>query len=167
MSEFERIYLDTNIFIFAFEEKDERSQLLSRLFALSSDRTEPLLVTSELTLSEVLVGPYQDADDSLIDSYDGFITDSDWLEVLPVVRPTLWYAAVLRSQYKKLRLPDAIHLSTAIGANCSHFLTADEGIKSSYNLSHVRYGVTKNARSLSVIRPDEPTLTSLLQSLAA
>lgn len=167
MSEFARIYLDTNIFIFAFEEKDERSQLLSDLISLSSEREKPVLVTSELTLSEVLVRPYQDADDTLIDLYDGFITDSEWLDVLPVIRPTLWYAAVLRSQYKKLKLPDAIHLSTAIGADCTHFMTADEGLRSSYDLSHVRYGVTKNARPLAIIRPDEPTLTSLLQSLAA
>jgi len=167
MSEFARIYLDTNIFIFAFEEKNERSKLLGRLFAPSLDRAKPLLVTSELTLSEVLVRPFQDGDNLLIDAYDGFLTACDWLDVLPVVRPTLWYAAVLRSQYQKLKLPYAIHLSTAIGAECSHFLTADEGIESSYHLSHGRYGATKNGKPLSVIRPDEPTLTSLLQSLAA
>ncbi|MCV9962104.1 type II toxin-antitoxin system VapC family toxin [Pararhizobium sp. BT-229] len=161
-----RIYLDTNIFIYAFEETSQRSNLLAQLFTVSSS-AGACFVISELSLSELLVKPYRDADDVMIDQYEGFLLTSDWLEVLSVVRPTLAYAAVLRSQNKGLKLPDAIHLSTAIGASCSHFLTGDMGIVDTYELIHLRYGITKKAQPLTVIRPDEPTLNSLLKSLAA
>lgn len=161
-----RIYLDTNIFIYAFEEAGQRSNLLAQLFSVSS-RSAACFVTSELSLSELLVKPYRQADDVMIDQYEGFILTSDWLEVLPVARPTLAYAVVLRSQNKGLKLPDAIHLSTAIGASCSHFLTGDMGIADTYELIHFRYGVTKKAQPLAVVHPDEPTLASLLQSLTS
>ncbi|MBY5652961.1 PIN domain-containing protein [Rhizobium leguminosarum] len=160
-----RIYLDTNIFIMAFERRDETSDRLAQLLAAGDADAEPRFVTSELTLSELLVTPYRQNDDSLIDAYEGLILTSSWLEVLPIVPPTLRYAAVLRSQYGSLKLPDAIHLSTAIGANCSHILTDDRGIKDEYRLTHQRYGRTAEARPLTILRPDEPTLSSLLKSL--
>lgn len=160
-----RIYLDTNIFIMAFERRDETSDRLAQLLAAGDADAEPRFVTSELTLSELLVTPYRQNDDSLIDAYEGLILTNSWLEVLPIVPPTLRYAAVLRSQYGSLKLPDAIHLSTAIGANCSHILTDDRGIKDEYRLTDRRYGRTTEARPLTVLRPDEPTLSSLLKNL--
>lgn len=161
-----RIYLDTNIFIIAFERRDKTSDILSQLFVAGDGYAEPRFVTSELTLSELLVTPYRQNDDSLIDTYEGLILTNSWLEVLPIVAPTLRYAAVLRSQYGSLKLPDAIHLSTAIGANCSHFLTDDRGIKGEYQLTHRRYGQISEVRPLTVLRPDEPTLAALQRSLA-
>ncbi|MBB3655802.1 putative nucleic acid-binding protein [Rhizobium sp. BK650] len=158
-----RIYLDTNIFIMAFERRDETSDRLAQLLAAGDTDVEPKFVTSELTLSELLVTPYRQNDDSLIDTYEGLILTSSWLEVLPVAPPTLRYAAVLRSQYGSLKLPDAIHLSTAIGANCSHILTDDRGIRDEYRLIHRRYGQSAEARPLTVLRPDEPTLSSFLK----
>ena len=159
-----RIYLDTNIFIYAFEETSRRSNLLKQIFA-TSDKETPFLVTSELSLAELLVHPYEAADDKSIDAYDGFIRNSHWLEVCQVTRQTHIYAAVMRSQYRTIRLPDALHLSTAIGAQCSHFLTSDKGLGPSYQLSHLRYGIVRHAPPLEVIRPDEATLELILESL--
>lgn len=160
-----KIYLDTNVFIDAFEERGERSDMLAQLFATSST-SGARFATSELTPSELLVKPYRDADDTAIDQYQGFILTSEWLEILPVDRSVIIYAAVLRSQSKGLKLPDAIHISTAIAAECSHFLTDDQGIAGMYELIHLRYGIVKKGRPLSVLRPDIPTLNSLLKSLA-
>lgn len=161
-----RIYLDTNIFIMAFEQQGELSDRLAQVFSIDG-LPETKFVTSELTLAELLVKPYRENDDSLIDTYEGLILTNSWLEVVPVVQPTLRYAAVLRSQYPSLKLPDAIHVSTAIGTGCSHILTDDRGIKDEYRLRHPRYGIMKEAPPLTTIRPDEPTLHSLLQSLSS
>jgi predicted nucleic acid-binding protein len=165
MSGDHRIYLDTNIFIMAFERQDEISDHLSQLFVTGDKTGEQKFVTSELTLSELLVKPYQERDDSLIDIYESLILTNGWLEVLPIVPPTLRYAAILRSQYTSLKLPDAIHLSTAIGTNCSHVLTDDRRIKGEYELTHHRYGTAKKAPPLTTLRPDETTLTYLIKSL--
>jgi predicted nucleic acid-binding protein len=165
--DFGRIYLDTNIFIMAFERRDEISVDLTQLFAAGDRGNEQRFVTSELTLAELLVKPYQERDDSLIDLYEGLILTNDWLEVLPIVPLTLRYTAVLRAQYTNLKLPDAIHLSTAIGTNCSHVLTDDHGIKGEYKLIHHRYGSAKQASPLTTVRPNVATLTSLIKSLNA
>ncbi|MFB9951589.1 type II toxin-antitoxin system VapC family toxin [Rhizobium puerariae] len=160
-----KVYLDTNIFIMAFEKRDAIADILAELFTIDT-ANGPKFTTSELSLSELLVTPYRENNDSLIDNYENLMISSDWLEVLPAVAPTLRYAAVMRAQYSSLKLPDAIHLSTAIGAQCSHFLTADRGIKDQYSLTHVRYGITKRASPVTVLRPDEATLNSLIESLA-
>jgi predicted nucleic acid-binding protein len=161
-----KIYLDTNVFIMAFEWRDKTSDLLSQLFASQDRAPEPKFVTSELTLAELLVLPFHQNDHSLIETYQSLISTNYWLDVAPIQIPTLRYAAVFRSQHKSLKLPDAIHLSTAIGTNCSHILTADLGIKGEYILSHPDDGRTTQTAPLTVLRPDEPTLTSLLKSLA-
>jgi predicted nucleic acid-binding protein len=157
-----RLYLDTNIFIVAFERQDEVSQQLSKLLEVANRNGERRCVTSELTLSELLVAPYQNNDMPLVDVYNGFVLNSQWLHVLPVGLPILQYSAMLRARHSGLKLPDAIHVATAIGAGCSHLLTGDLGIRGEYGFESLRV----DASPLTVLRPDEPTLTSLLQSLA-
>ncbi|WP_438750939.1 type II toxin-antitoxin system VapC family toxin [Pararhizobium sp. O133] len=166
MTSFARIYLDTNIFIYAFEEKGPRSDLLSAIFAGAS-AANSWLVTSELVLSELLVKPYRHADDIAIEQYESFVVTSEWLDVLAISRLVLLNAAELRARYRNLKLPDAIHLSAAMAAGCSHFLTADEGLSGQIEIINWRPASARKAPSIHVIRPDEPTLTSLLQSLTS
>ncbi|QCI96471.1 type II toxin-antitoxin system VapC family toxin [Agrobacterium larrymoorei] len=162
----EKVYIDTNIFITAMEGEETTRELLPSLFLVDSFRA-PVFVTSELTFSELVVKPYKDQNDQLIDQYQRLILSSDWLKVVPVEMPILHYAAVLRAQYPSLKLPDAIHVSTAIGLSCSHFLTNDLGIRGEYTLIHTRYGVVKHARPLQIIRPDSETLKRVIESLSA
>lgn len=164
MTEVPGIYLDTNAFIFVAEEDSERSDLLIQLFSASETSGRPMLFTSELTLAEVLVKPFRDQDDELISRYDSMVRQSAWLHVEPVSRQALWNAAVLRSQ-TRLKVPDAIHLSTAFGSQCSHFLTADRDLQKIGGISHHRFGMTKTA-SITMAPPDVPTLTTLLESLS-
>ena len=162
----EKVYIDTNIFIMAVEGEEATRAMLPSLFLVDNSNA-PAFVTSELTFSELVVKPYKERNDQLIDQYQNLILTSDWLKVVPVEMPILHYAAVLRAQYPSIKLPDAIHLSTAIGLSCSHFLTNDFGIRGEYNLTNTRYGVVKHARPLQIIRPDAETLTFLLESLSA
>lgn len=164
MVRFGRIYLDTNIFIAAFENKNELSSQLSDLFVV--DGAQAHFATSELTLSELLVKPYKSGDDTAIDLYEGMIKPSEWLEMIPVGRQVLSYAAVLRSQYPSLKLPDAIHVSSALAAGCSHILTGDTGFKNAYEFVHTRYGISKRSNALIVIRPETATIRTLWESLA-
>ncbi len=96
MTGVERIYLDTNLFIAAFERKDALSIRFGELFTASRQPGHKAFVTSELTLSEVLVGPCRSRDDSLIGSYEMLVRTSEWLDVVPVARQVLQMAAVLR-----------------------------------------------------------------------
>lgn len=158
-----RVYLDTNIFIYTFEEVGNIGSLLSRCIT-AGQRSGARFVTSELTLSELLVKPHRDGNHALIDRYEALIQTNNWLEVQPVGRPVLAYAAALRARNKGLKLPDAVHFATAVAGDCSYFLTGDNGILESYDL-HPAFGIPDNSASLQIIRPDEATLTALLEDL--
>lgn len=157
-----QIYVDTNVFIHAREHHDEKANLLTSLF-LSGRR----FITSAITLAELVDKPHQLGQDSLIDWYVGNIVTSDWLDVLPVDQAIAYHAGVLKSGRKGLKLPDALHLSTAIAVQCTHFLTADMGITGPVVLPHNRYGLTRRSPPLIIIRPDLPTLEALLKSLSS
>jgi predicted nucleic acid-binding protein len=153
MEEVSRLYVDANIIIHLVEHRDELSKALTDLFT-AQDNGRPFLVTSELTLTELLIGPCRDGDDRLIHRYEASTWSNDQLEVAPVIRAVLWDAAVLRAQYATLKTPDAIHVSTAIGMRCSHFLTADKRLANRYELTHHRYALARGSATLDVIRPD-------------
>ncbi len=163
----ERVYLDTNVFIMLSEKTHRLQQLLVKMISAQPVSKPQMFATSELTLSELLVKPHQTGDDTLIEGYESLILNSEWLDVRTVDRGVLYYAAVIRAQYHHLKLPDAIHVSSAIGQRCSHFLTDDQGIKDRYDVVHTRYGFLAGSDSLTILRPDEPTLTSLIESLSA
>jgi predicted nucleic acid-binding protein len=167
MAAIDKIYLDTNVFITAFEGRDKFGELLLQLLLRRREDSGSLFVTSELTLSELLVLPYRRIDHDLINKYETILVRSHWLDIVPVEMRILRHAAALRAQYPSLKLPDAIHLSTAIGSGCSHILTADEGIRGDYRLPSAHLVKAVESGTLTILRPDEPTLTSLLQSLAA
>ncbi|TCQ11519.1 putative nucleic acid-binding protein [Rhizobium sp. PP-F2F-G36] len=159
------IYLDTNVFIFASEETSERSDLLNRLFSLSFGRPVPAFATSELTIAELLVHPFKRQDTQLIEQYQRTVRSSQWLMVVPVNREILEQSARLRAEGRKLKLPDAIHVATALAAKARHILTADEGIRfQGDGVGAATSSGTDEADRL--LRPDIPTLTTLLESLS-
>ncbi|OYY25013.1 MAG: hypothetical protein B7Y65_03015 [Azorhizobium sp. 35-67-15] len=124
-----RIYLDTNIFIEAFEGRGPTSEMLVSLLLAGWEAEVPPLVTSELTLSELLVKPLELGRLDLVQIYDNWTISNRHIEVVPVFRGVLRDAADLRARDKALKLPDAIHLATALGLGCGVFLTKDERIK--------------------------------------
>lgn len=159
--EVSRLYLDSNILIALGEGAGDVANLLTDLALQHRPGEIPFLCTSELTLSEILVQPYREGNNELVDKYDGWLTSATFLDVGPVDRSALWYAAAIRSQFKSIKLPDAIHVSTAIGFGCSHMLTADLRL-SDVSLDHVRYGIERGPASLRVIRPTADTLRQII-----
>src|SRR3989304_3319812 len=96
-----RIYLDTNVFIAAYETRSARSD--HAWWVLEAvEASEFLAVTSELTLAEMLVRPLQDGDKELAARYQDIVTSGDGLTVGPVDRKTLIEAAMLRSFSRSL-----------------------------------------------------------------
>lgn len=164
---FGTIYLDTNIFVTAFEAADETSERLSEIFANVDSQPGVRFATSELTLSELLVRPIRENDAEATAQYERLVSPSPWMDVFPILRSTLTVAAKLRARNSVLKLPDAIHIAAALDANCSHILTNDHGFRGTYFLSFGDKGRQQSTAPLTVIRPDAPTLSSILQSLAA
>ena len=119
----ERVYLDTNVFIYALEGYPDFVDELTELFE-SLDEGNPRAVTSEVTLAEVLVRPFINGNIERQTAYQQVLQNSEVLEVVTVGRDVLIEAARLRS-VSTLRLPDAIHGATARLTGCETFLTND------------------------------------------
>ena len=151
----DRIYLDTNVFVEAFEHEGELSSLVASLLAANSQQRPQRLVTSELTLAELLVRPLELNQTALVQTYDNWMTTNPYLEVYPVVRSILRQAAEFRAHDKTLKLPDAIHLTTSIETNCRYFLTNDRRIAGQFGVEILAM-TEDNVRILLMGQPDGP-----------
>lgn len=114
---------DTAIFIYFIEEHPRFLPSLEPLFReIDSGRRE--LITSALTLLEVLVVPYRSGDHLLAGRYEALLTRSRGVRVAEISRDHLRAAAQLRAA-TGVKTPDALQLVAALAAGCATFLTND------------------------------------------
>ncbi len=120
-----RIFWDTNIYIYLFENYGEFSRQAANLREKMLARGD-LLLTSSLTLGEVLVKPMERGDTRLCEEYEQAITATSLL--LPFdVKAGKVYAAL--RQDRTLRAPDALQLACAAVAGCDLFVTNDRHLQ--------------------------------------
>lgn len=115
--------VDTAPFIYLAEEHSLYQRDLVALFDLA-DEGKHELVTSALTVMEVLVAPYRAGRRDLAARYEEVLTTSRGIRVVDITRDHLRAAAQLRAA-TGVKTPDAIQLVTAIGAGCKTFVTND------------------------------------------
>src|SRR5207248_8407474 len=115
--------VDTAIFIYFIEEHPRFLPLLEPLFQ-EVDKGRRVLVTSALTLLEVLVVPYRSGDRLLAERYEALLTASRGVEIAEISRVHLRAAAQLRAA-TGAKTPDALQLVAALGAGCGTLLTND------------------------------------------
>jgi predicted nucleic acid-binding protein len=120
-------YLDTNIWIYALEGFPAYAPSLTELLS-QIDQGALRGITSELTLAETLVQPFQTGNQQQLDLYQRAIANAPHLTVVPIRRELLIDAAQVRAT-TKLKLPDAIHAATALASQCTTFLTNDQRFK--------------------------------------
>ncbi len=158
------IYWDTNVVVALMEQSGIVHDLLWAILEMIEKK--PVYVsTSALTFAELKVKPLQQQNFELLRTYEEWSSSRSWLDIWSITPPILDGAALLRATRGGLKLPDAIHLATALHSRCTHFLTADKGIGDITDLVHPVSGPL-DITPLTILRPDEPTLTSLLKSMA-
>lgn len=156
-----RIYFDTNVFIALYEGDRSHVSPGLQLLERGQNRSQPAFATSELTLAELLVRPLASGDQTLAALYEATIVPSDWLVLSSVNRQVLRRAAGLRAARPKLKLPDAIHVATAIEVDCTHLLSADADMADLLASSIPVLAGT----ALRAVRPDPGSLAALLSLL--
>ena len=114
-----RIFWDTNIFIYLLEGVDENSRQVARLRRAMLERGDQLL-TSALTLGEVLVKPIELNAHELRRKYEEVITST--ATIIPFDEKAAPLYAQLRLD-RYLRPPDAIQLACAGTAGIDLFIT--------------------------------------------
>jgi len=118
-----RIFFDTNLFIYLLEDTGERGARVSEILERLSERQDELL-TSTLTLAEVLVKPLATGDEAWASRYESLL-NTPGVSLLPFDRSCARIYAQLR-QDKTVKPPDAVQLSCAAAARCDLFITNDE-----------------------------------------
>jgi predicted nucleic acid-binding protein len=118
-----RIAVDTAIVIYFIEAAPVWLKLVTPLFR-AADTGQLELVTSSVTLLEVLVVPYRANNEALAVRYEELLTNSRGIRLIDVTRDQVRRAARLRA-LTGMRTPDALQLSAAQTAGCSVFLTND------------------------------------------
>ncbi|MDX8526060.1 PIN domain-containing protein [Mesorhizobium sp. MSK_1335] len=160
-----RLYVDTNIFIYAFENNDALARKLLHLVSLNERRKQPFIATSEIVLAELMVDPLKKGNESLVELYDNISIGNAFVSIGTVTREVLWHAAQLRSKFVSLRLPDAIHLSTAMHFGCAQFLTADTRLKGTYSVAPDRLVPPQLTAEISIVRPEISALDKIITEI--
>lgn len=117
------IYVDANCVIYSIERIEPYRVVLEPLWA-HSDPDPFHIVSSDLTLLEVMVKPFKTGDTRLESLFRSLLLESSDVTLLPITQAVLERAAHLRAT-ANLKMPDAIHAATALDHGCALFLTND------------------------------------------
>ena len=117
-----RIFWDTNLFVYLFEDYGRLSERVADIRQRMLDRGDELM-TSTLTLGEVLVKPTETGNAQLRSAYEEAIGKAAML--LPFSRDTARLYAEIRRD-RSIRPPDAIQLACAAQARVDLFITNDD-----------------------------------------
>ena len=117
------IALDTVIFIYWIEENPTYLSQVEPLFR-AIDRGEIEVVTSAITLLEVLDVPYRAGKVALAERYEQLLTRASHLRLVDIDRQQLRAAAQLRAVHG-VRTPDALQLAAGLATRATTMITND------------------------------------------
>lgn len=117
------LYVDTNAVIYRVEQIEPYLTASAPLWD-ALDAGTVSVVTSELTLLEVLVKPLRDGNSALASLFRTVLLGTAGFTCLPITRSILESAAQLRASCQ-LKTPDAIHAATALAHGSSLFVSND------------------------------------------
>ena len=117
------VALDTSIFIYQLEANERYVHLANEIF-MWLEKEDSRGVTSTLTMTELLVGPYRNADDQLVDEYFALLSRFPHLAWIAPDLEIADVAARLRAQHR-LRTPDALLAATAVRAGATGLISND------------------------------------------
>lgn len=125
--------LDTAPVIYFIEEHPIYLPTVDPFFS-ALDQGDFTVVTSIMTLLEVLVHPFRRNDARLAQQYRSILLNSEKLKTLFLSQDIAEETARIRARYN-IHTPDAIQMATAIHGGAEFFLTNDNSLPSLPNLT--------------------------------
>lgn len=119
------VYLDTCVFIYVFQRHPQYFPVLRPLLEMV-DAGHIIAHSSVMTISEVLVLPFKLGNDGLARDYEERLLANPHIVFHPVDSAVAVKAAQLRASAPGCKLPDAIHLATAIQHGVDAIITNDK-----------------------------------------
>jgi predicted nucleic acid-binding protein len=132
----QRVYIDTNLFIYFLDRHPVYFSAVAALFQASMDQVF-FATTGDVAVAEVMVGPYRHDDPSLAARCKQFFAQSQLLTVVAHQRQVFDSAAQLSAK-KRMKFIDALHVATAIDVGCTAFITNDMGVPSVQGLDVIQ-----------------------------
>ena len=127
MTEYKRIFLDTNPIIYYLQHNTEFGETVKAfLIAMRKERAQ--FVSSDITIEEYCVYPYREKNTALIDSFDQFVSLSE-MEIVHTSEVIAKKAAQIRAEFTAFKAMDALQLATAVISGCDCFLTNDKQLQ--------------------------------------
>ena len=122
-----QIGLDSNVLIYFVEGSLTYQKLTKNIFE-SIESGKNLGICSTLSLLEILVQPYRDNNEELVNQFYGMLTTYPHLTWIDMSLEIADLGAQLRARYN-LKTPDSILLATAIHSEASGFIGNDSKFK--------------------------------------
>lgn len=119
-----KIFFDTNVFVYLFEDYEPFSSTVDAIWRKMVLRRDQL-VTSAMTLGELLMKPTKLGQASVVQEYDRAIRSR--AQVVTFDASVAWRYASLRATHK-LRNADAIQLACAAHFGVDLFITNDKNL---------------------------------------
>ncbi len=121
------IGLDTSPFIYFVEQNPLYVDLMREVFSRIT-KGDFQSCSSVITLTEVLVQPLRQNNQTLADEYRDLLFNGVNFQLLSLTASVAETAADLRAKYN-LRTPDALQIATALENGCDAFLCNDKDLK--------------------------------------
>lgn len=121
------VALDTAPLIYFIEEHPDFLPVVAPFFEALDD-SELEVVTSTVTLLEVLVHPLRESNHEAVQQYRDVLINAQGITLVDVSADIAVTASSLRASYG-IKTPDAIQLATAIQNGATAFLTNDSALK--------------------------------------
>lgn len=129
-----KIFVDTAPIIYFIEEHPVYANKVEDIFNRTSKGTLQV-VTSAITLIEVLTKPYKLGQSDLVNTYRDFFLNSKGFSVMDINLDIAELTARIRAEFG-FKLPDALQLAVFEHNICDYFLTNDKQL-SAYDKSRI------------------------------
>jgi predicted nucleic acid-binding protein len=120
--------VDTSIFIYFIEKHVEYNKLLKNFFKKNLEG-EIEIVTSTITLLELLVLPFKQSRKDLIKKYKNIFAESEHIELIDLNNEISEISARIKAN-SGIRTPDAVQIGTSVYKKADYFLTNDKRLRS-------------------------------------
>ena len=124
-----RIFVDSNIFIYHFEDPGTRGLRATEILRRIGERGDDFMA-SALALGEVLVKPIEHGNAILEARYRALLR-GPLVDLAPFDAIAGELFAQVRQDHR-IKTPDAIHLATAASAGCDLFITNDDRLSAAF-----------------------------------
>jgi predicted nucleic acid-binding protein len=123
-----RIFWDTNLFVYLFEDYKDLSKKAIALRRRMIARGDQLL-TSTMTVGEILVKPFQQGDRATARFYEESIARGAVIVTFDLKAARIYAGLRAMRTKKEVSPPDAIQLSCAASAGVDLFITNDDRLQ--------------------------------------